>query len=191
MQILFVRHGESEDDIINAYGGWADFPLTERGKEQLEATAKKIKDLKISFFKVLSSPLERAKMSSAIIAKALNLDMEIFELVKERNTYGILSGMKKDEAKNKYPEIVEAYDKGKYVIGSEREADTNERVKLAYQRLSQRPEQNLIVVTHGNFIKALMPIALGKKLTKKEDGGFILIDTTSAKAIQMEGIEVE
>jgi len=101
MKILFVRHGESKDDLINAYGGWADFHLTENGKTQINNTAKKIKNLDIEFVKILSSPLIRAKESSEIISKELNIPIEIFEYVKERNTYGILCGMEKEEARQK------------------------------------------------------------------------------------------
>lgn len=32
MKILFVRHGESIDDIEDRYGGAADFDLTEKGR---------------------------------------------------------------------------------------------------------------------------------------------------------------
>ena len=53
MKLLFVRHGESEDDLIDAYGGWADFPLTENGREQITETAQKIGKLNLKFDKLL------------------------------------------------------------------------------------------------------------------------------------------
>ena len=38
MQILLIRHGESEADILNVHEGRADFELTEKGREQVQKT---------------------------------------------------------------------------------------------------------------------------------------------------------
>jgi len=193
MKLLLVRHGQSEDDLIDAYGGWADFPLTETGQTQLEHTARQIADLDVKFNKILSSPLLRAQQSAEILATRLALPIETFEYVKERNTYGLLCGMKKSDAKEKYPWLVEAYKNDEYVDGSERIEDIKTRAKKAFELLKSREETNLIVVTHGNFLKAFMATVLGKKLVKKEDGGFILLDSseTGAAVVIQHGIEVE
>jgi broad specificity phosphatase PhoE len=190
MQLLIVRHGESVDDVINAYGGWADFPLSNRGQLQLEGSAANIKGLNIPFEKILTSPLQRAQESAQILAKTLKLQVEVFEYLKERNTYGILSGMNKDEAKEKYPWLVEDYEKGGYVDGSEREDDIKSRVDKAYQLILKRPEQNLIIVTHGVFLKTFAYKVLGRQLTKKEDGGFMLLQTSPLNVLLQKGIEV-
>ena len=193
MKLLLIRHGESEDDILNAYGGWAEFHLTANGKKQLEKTAESISELGVTFEKILSSPLLRAQESAAIISKKINAHVELFEYVKERNTYGIMCGMVKAEARIKYPWLVAAYENGDYVDGSEREEDTVTRAKKAFDLIKARPEKNLAVLTHGVFLKALLPVILGKKLAKKEDGGFILIEVAadSSKVLVENGIEVE
>jgi broad specificity phosphatase PhoE len=191
MKILFVRHGESEDDLINAYGGWSDFPLTDNGKIQIEQTAQKISELGISFSKIFSSPLSRALSTSKIIGEKLGLEVEIFEYVKERNTYGILSGMIKEDAKAKYPEQVSKLENDEYVDGSERVEDVKTRINTALDILAQNSDP-IIVVTHGVFLKNMFPI-FGKKLTKKSDGGFTLleIENNEMKVISSSGIEVE
>lgn len=193
MKILFVRHGQSEDDIINAYGGWSDFPLTKEGEEQIKQSAIKIKALGINFEKIISSPLIRAQSTSKIIAEVLNLSIEISPFLKERNTYGILSGMKKEEAKEKYSEYVSALDNDEYVLGSERIEDTKARANEAMKRILLEKVENIIVVTHGNLLKTLFPLFLNKKLVKKEDGGMILIESVNDinKVLAYDGIEVE
>ena len=193
MQLLLVRHGESEDDLINAYGGWADFHLTNNGKLQLTETAEHILKLNINFDKILASPLFRAKESAQIISDKLNVPVEIFEYLKERNTYGLMCGMVKDEAKEKYPWLVEALENDKYVDGSERKEDVNSRAVKAFELLKNRQDEKLIVVTHGNFLKALIPVILNKKLIKKTDGGFILLTVSDSKSevITQHGIEVQ
>ena len=92
MHILFIRHGESIDDIEDRYGGFADFDLTEKGRNQVSACTKKILDLDEKFEIILSSPLKRAHESAKIIATEFNLEIEIFEYLKERNLNGVLTG---------------------------------------------------------------------------------------------------
>jgi len=192
MKILFVRHGESQDDIEDRYGGWADFELTEKGKGQITNSLKSIKQLDVEFEIVLTSPLKRAITSAKIIGEDLSLPVEIFEYVKERNTYGVLSGMVKSEAKEKYPDQVELLGKDEYVDGSERQGDLIARARQALFLVEQRKESNLIIVTHGNFLKG-MSVILDKKLVKKEDGGFVLMNLAGGKlsVLVSGGIEYE
>ncbi|CAI8839471.1 hypothetical protein EMIT07CA2_20050 [Brevibacillus sp. IT-7CA2] len=42
MQILLIRHGQSEADILNVHEGKADFPLTEEGCEQARRMAARV-----------------------------------------------------------------------------------------------------------------------------------------------------
>lgn len=198
MKLLILRHGESEDDIINAYGGWADFQLTEKGKHQAQEAALKIKTLKDKFDVVLTSPLKRAYETAEIIANTNNLALKTFEYIKERNTYGLLCGMIKNEAKEKYPWLVEALETNNFVDGGERDEDIKTRVKKAFELISHLEYKNIIMVTHGVFLKSFFPEVISKKLTKKEDAGFILLDikhsddgkVLECKTVTMDGIEI-
>ena len=192
MQVLFVRHGESQDDIEGRFGGWSDFDLTDKGKEQIRVSAQEIKKLNENFQLILTSPLKRALQSAEIIAQKLNLQTRVFEYVKERNTYGILSGMVKSEAKDKYPNLIEDLDSDKYVLGSERHEDILDRVKKSLQLLEKIKLDSVIVVTHGNYLKALFEVS-GKKLTKKEDGAFVLcnLDKGKLEFLKTHGIEYQ
>jgi broad specificity phosphatase PhoE len=192
MYILFLRHGESQDDLENRYGGWGDFPLTEKGREQVSFKIDSIKELKKDFKVILSSPLARALTSAKILSENLNIPVEVLEYIKERNTYGILTGMEKNEAKSKYPDQVENYGNENYVDGSERKEDIDQRVKKALDIIKNKGLKNVIVVTHGVFLKHLFAL-FGKKITKKEDGGWILVNLTDDKleVISSNGIKVE
>ena len=43
MQIILIRHGESEADILNVHEGRADFELTEKGRQQVQRLVQKVK----------------------------------------------------------------------------------------------------------------------------------------------------
>lgn len=176
MKILFMRHGESQDDLENKYGGWVDFPLTPRGKLQIEAKIPEIKKLNIDFDIIFSSPLERADSSARIISSVLGINQETFEYVKEQNTYGVLSGMEKNIAAEKYPDQVNNLNNSLYVDGAERYEDLIHRVGRSLDILTKSGHSNIIVLTHGSYLKCLFHEYVHSKLTKKEDGGFVLFD---------------
>lgn len=190
MKILFVRHGESIDDIEDRYGGWADFDLTENGRKQITDTTKKISSLGIDFEIVLTSPLKRAFQAADIIASQLNLNLEPLEYLKERNLNGVLTGLTRDEAKIKYPKLVEAHKNWEYVDGSERTEDFNNRVKNACAYLLEMKYNSVVLVTHGLFLKAFFKEMLGMDVEKVGDGGFALVEVedNNFTVIEMNGI---
>lgn len=191
MKILFVRHGESVDDIEDRYGGSADFDLTEKGKKQVLEASKKISSLDEKFEVILSSPLKRAFQSAEIISNELGLEVEVLEYLKERNLNGVLTGLTRSEAKKKYPEVVETHNRWEYVDGSERTEDFNNRVKNAIQYLLKMQYGSLVAVTHGLFLKAFFKEFLNIDVKKVGDGGFVLLEETHGgfRILSKDGIE--
>jgi len=57
-RVYFVRHGESESNLITQFAGSLDMPLTEKGRKQAALTAEFLKN--IPFSAVYSSDLSRA-----------------------------------------------------------------------------------------------------------------------------------
>lgn len=59
MNILVIRHGQSEADILQVHEGRVDYPLTEKGHKQAQIMADFIKsNFKVN--KIYSSTLTRA-----------------------------------------------------------------------------------------------------------------------------------
>lgn len=193
MKILFVRHGESIDDIEDRYGGWADFDLTEKGKKQVVESAEKISTLGENFEVILTSPLKRAFQAAEIISNKLNIKIEVFEYLKERNLNGILTGMIRSEAKIKYPKQFELHSRWEYVDGSERTDDFNTRVKNAIKILLSIKDDSVIAVTHGLFLRTFFKEILGVNITKIDDGGFALVEVkdNNFKILRIDGIEYQ
>ena len=153
-----MRHGESTDDIEDRYGGAHDDRLTARGVEQTKELAKKLKDKGIQI--VYSSPRMRAVEAAKIISGSLAVNLNIVENLKERNNYGILTGLVKSEALLKYPNEVKRLEGGfnhPLVTDSESYPDFSKRVIESFWGITGNPEYSTIgIVTHGGPVRCII-----------------------------------
>lgn len=190
MKIYFVRHGEAMDDIRDEYGGWADPELSEKGISQANEAAKKLKMSGISVDKVLSSPLLRAIQTAQPFGVEFNVAVEKCLYLKERNTYGLLCGVNKTEAAEKYPDLVSAYNEGKEVLGYEDYDFFVKRVRALVDYL-EKINQDVIAVTHSKMLNALLTEVIGKKASKLNDGCVVVAESVDGKMtlISSEGVE--
>jgi probable phosphoglycerate mutase len=85
----FVRHGETETNARKVVAGSLDTELTQRGREQARETAEALAGEPITG--IYSSPLKRARDTSAPIAERLQLPVTILPELAERN-WGVLEG---------------------------------------------------------------------------------------------------
>lgn len=90
MEILLVRHGQTEWNLLKKVQGKADIELNEEGIKQAEETRKYLQNEKIDL--ILCSPLKRAIQTAEIINKERNIRMIIDERVSERD-FGEFEGM--------------------------------------------------------------------------------------------------
>lgn len=68
-KLYFVRHGESEWNVLDKICGSTDVALTEKGKQQALDTGKKILESGIKADEILYSPLIRAAETAMNISK--------------------------------------------------------------------------------------------------------------------------
>ena len=59
-KVFFVRHGQSEWNVLNKICGATDIPLTAKGHEQAVMTGKKFVEEGFTADEILCSPLMRA-----------------------------------------------------------------------------------------------------------------------------------
>ena len=195
MKIVLIRHGESIDDILDCYGGAADYPLSDAGEETAREVATGLSDINIE--KIYSSPLKRAIQTANAIDATKQCGITVIESLKERNSYGVLSGCNKDESKDLYGYLlVDLKDKpGDYysdelVLGAEAKTEFDARIKEALLSIAKNAEENgynsVAVVTHGNvtrsiyknllnFEKKIDLDLLAKTIIEYSAGKFILI----------------
>ncbi len=153
MIIYLIRHGETTSDVEDRYGGEYDDHLTDKGKEQCNKLAQKINDKKIEI--IYHSPKIRAIETAKILAKTIKADLQKVEDIKERNHSGILTGMIKSEAKEKYPEEIAKLEKDKKyhaITGSESYDSFKNRIINAFRELFNTDHNTIAVVTHGGPI---------------------------------------
>lgn len=174
MKIFLVRHGETTGDIEDRYGGSYDDHLTDLGREQLVATANNLVDKGIEI--ILTSPLIRAKESAEIISLRIECSAEIMNGLEERG-YGVLGGLTKAEALEKYPEVVEAHkDPPNTDPEGESYDDFRNRVLETFQKITKKEYNTIAVVSHGGPIKQILA-HLGENIPEKiGDGGIIEVN---------------
>jgi broad specificity phosphatase PhoE len=174
MNICFMRHSESVDDIEDRYGGWVDYGLTDRGEEQAKTAAILLSDKSYIFDKILHSPLPRAVEVGQILSEHLQVEKEEFAYLKERNSYGIFSGMQKTYVESKYQQYYRLLKQGERdsIPGAEQQSHFIDRVKMAVEALSKRNEQTLLAVTHGGFMKTMFAEYFKVELIHVADCGY-------------------
>lgn len=155
MIILLLRHGESEGDLREVHEGRADFPLTERGREQAGKAAKWInKNYTVS--RIYSSTLLRAKETARMVSMETNVPIELREGLMEFNN-GKLAGMDREEAKSKYPEMKDLpIHERVYDMESKLEFRFRAETILSEIISNNKEEDAVVVVSHGGFINQLL-----------------------------------
>ncbi|MBI4163728.1 MAG: histidine phosphatase family protein [Candidatus Aenigmarchaeota archaeon] len=156
MKIYLIRHGETTGDVENRYGGDYDDHLSTTGKIQCEALAKKLKNKNIGI--IYHSPKIRAKETAEILNKSLKVNIEPVADLRERNNYGILTGLVKTEAKKNYPEEVAKLEKDKLHHAVKNSEDYNsfkKRVISTFQKIISGKHSVIAIISHGGPISCI------------------------------------
>ena len=162
-KLIILRHGESEWNKLNLFTGWEDVSLTDQGKIEAKLAAFAIQNLKVDINHAYTSALRRAKNTLEIVLYILKKDIPIIsdQALNERN-YGSLTGMNKDEARNKWgDEQVKLWRRSYDVSPENGESlkDTCERT-IPYFKKNILPKlydgENVIITAHGNSLRSII-----------------------------------
>lgn len=162
--LVLVRHGQSEWNLKNLFTGWKDPGLTDQGVAEAHKAGEQLRELKLNFDLAFTSVLSRAQKTLGIILDELDqTGLETFkdQALNERD-YGDLTGMNKDEAREKFGEEQVHIWRRSYDIpppGGESLKMTAERV-LPYYKAEILPRvlsgNRTIVAAHGNSLRSLI-----------------------------------
>ncbi|MHA1962677.1 MAG: histidine phosphatase family protein [Candidatus Thorarchaeota archaeon] len=155
-ELVLVRHGEAEHHIKGIIGGWTDLPLTDRGRQQIGITAKRLNELFQSRIEIIyTSDLKRASESAKIIQEQFDIPLTIDPQFRELNP-GISKDMtQEDGAKIEIP-MSEPIRDWKPWPESENWRILQERVSSVMSQLEKKPEEVVMIVGHGNINSALI-----------------------------------
>jgi glucosyl-3-phosphoglycerate phosphatase len=169
--IYFVRHGETELNAQNIRQG-PEGSLTEKGREQALATAKRFPKHKGCPQVIIASPYQRTKETAKIIAEELKMPVEYSDLLVERKNPTEIIGHGGGEKNVR--QIIDRIDKSYHaddlrVSDEENFTDLKKRAKKLLAYIAHRPEERMIMVTHGIFLKMIVSyMTYGDSLTASQ-----------------------
>jgi len=169
--LVLLRHGQSEWNLANKFTGFHDVDLTEKGEAEAKKAGEMLKAAGIHFDAVFSSTQIRANRTAEIVLNEagqgdLFASMVRHPHLRERD-YGDLTGLDKDETREKYGEDQVHIWRRSYDTappGGECLKDVVENRVRPYFTQEIKPlldqGKNVILVAHGNSLRATL-ITLG------------------------------
>jgi 2,3-bisphosphoglycerate-dependent phosphoglycerate mutase len=159
--LILLRHGQSTWNFENKFTGEVDVDLTPLGEEEARLAGTFLKNYKIDI--AYTSELKRAIHTLQIILKETGRDIPVIRsyALNERN-YGDLQGMNKTETEKKYSvDRVKIWRRSYDTPPPHGESlkNTYDRVIPYYKAVIEpqlKAEKNVLIVGHGNTLRALM-----------------------------------
>lgn len=104
MELVVIRHGETQANAEGRYQGALDIGLNDDGVRQISRLAEKVAVTEPPFDRLLASPLLRTRESAAILSRQLGLSVELVPAFRERDV-GLFEGLAQVEARTRHPEL--------------------------------------------------------------------------------------
>jgi probable phosphoglycerate mutase len=166
--IYFVRHGSTAGNEAISYQTH-ETDLSEKGKAQAEVLAKRFDSIQADL--IISSEMKRAHMTAEAIATRKKIPLETHPLLHEilRPTIVRDKPQSDPEVRKIMQEIKSHFgEKDWHHSDEENFYDLQARAEKVLSDLMNRKEENIIVVSHGHTLRAIVGvITLGEELTPK------------------------
>jgi probable phosphoglycerate mutase len=154
--LMGIRHGETVWNVEERYQGHEDSPLTENGRKQVMALARRMQTIR--FDTLISSDLGRARATAGIIADYTGHPVEIDPRLRERN-YGILEGLTVKEIKARHLKVFDQLNSADpdYVIpeGESHRSQYLRNIAFVEDFLTNRAGARLAIVVHGGVLESI------------------------------------
>ena len=161
IELLLVRHGQTEWNEQGRYIGWQDVGLNDAGKRQAEALALHLGRRAIDI--IYASDLKRAAKTAAAIGQKLDMSVTPDPRLREA-CFGVLEGLTFDEAQVQFPDMIVSWlaDRDRPPQGAESFSDFGARVNSFLEHLTTGHDgQTVLVVSHGGVIREILRQSLG------------------------------
>ena len=164
MKLYFVRHGESEANILRVISNReSPFGLTALGKQQALTLADRLKE--IPFTSIYSSPILRARETAEILSRSFHPGYQVTEALREYDC-GVLEDKSDEKSWRLHTEIAEDWTLHHNHLrkpeGGESYLDIQARFlpfieKLKRERLH---DEHILLLAHGGLLQLMLPLIL-------------------------------
>lgn len=168
-KIYLVRHGETEYNRLGiVQGGGIDSELNPRGRIQAQAFFRHYRDE--PFEAVITSELRRTHQTMEPFVEK-PLPWERHADIDEMN-WGIYEGKRSTpQMHERYKKIMQAWSRGDYqarLEGGESARDLGLRIQRFIDHLQDRPEDLLLICSHGRALRCMVTLMLGLPLSEMQ-----------------------
>lgn len=165
MILHFIRHGESEANLLWEFSNSADkHPLTEKGRRQAYDLAQSLKHLPISA--CYTSPILRAVQTAQIISNELGVPYQVADALREFDV-GIFEGRSDKASWERFFTLVDSWiagkDRDKGIDGGESFLDIQHRFVPFINNLIEQDrdtEKQILIIGHGGTLRCMLPMIL-------------------------------
>jgi len=164
-EIILIRHGETEWNSQQRMQGHSNSDLSSVGQAQIQALGQWMKN--VPFDLIYSSDSLRAKQTAEAITQFSGHELKIDLRLREKNL-GVFEGLTSEEARERHPEVFRLFKTAgsKYVIdeGESTQQLQDRALEIVDEIRIKHPEERVLLVTHGGFIRVVMKHSLGLSL---------------------------
>jgi len=164
-EIILIRHGETVWNSQQRMQGHSNSDLSSVGQAQIQALGQWMKN--VPFDHIYSSDSLRAKQTAEAITQFSGHELKIDLRLREKNL-GVFEGLTSEEARERHPEVFRLFKTAgsKYVIdeGESTQQLQDRALEIVDEIRIKHPEEHVLLVTHGGFIRVVMKHSLGLSL---------------------------
>jgi len=157
MNLILIRHGETDWNRTGRCQGVADIDLNDTGKRQIEELAHSLRDADIRA--VYSSDLLRALRTARKIASRHGLEVNVEKDLREMDQ-GELEGLLFDDIRDRYAHVLREWRESPETLrlpGGETLRQVEQRAWSVFERLdSLHADETVVAVSHNLTITALL-----------------------------------
>lgn len=158
-ELLLVRHGRTHANVERRLMGNTDIPLDDLGVQQAALVADRIA-AGFAVDRIVTSPLQRARVTAAAIADRVGIDPIVHDGLREMH-FGEIEGYLYDTLMETHPELatraLDPLDDDLHWPGGEQRRAFNLRVGLAMRDIAATwPGERVVVVAHLGVIGSFL-----------------------------------
>lgn len=165
MFLYFVRHGESEANLIHEFSnrGWKH-GLTQLGISQVQSLADNLGDIRVR--RIYSSTLMRGVQTAEILALKFHVEVEVTDALREFDT-GVNEGRTDAQSWELWRTVMDEWMRLKRydsrIPGGESFNDMRQRFFPFIERIRSEytdPSDCLLLIGHGGLFYCMLPLLL-------------------------------